>query len=159
MLAPYVSLFLFLSLAWWVLSGMPQPLMLALGLLSVFLTLLISFRLRLVDWESHPVHLLNRLPGFWLRLFTRIVLANIDVLLRILGLRAIDPAVLKLPLPYRKDLSKAAYANAITLTPGTASIELTQRYLRVHALSASHSKELVQGQIARLVGNLNRESE
>ncbi|MDF2179839.1 Na+/H+ antiporter subunit E [Aliiglaciecola sp. CAU 1673] len=158
LISRYVGLAVVLLLLWWLLSGHHSVLMLSLGLLSVCLTLLLVHRMGLAFAEGpqHISHarLLYRLPLFWTKLFWLIVLSNLDMLLRLMGIRRLSPQTLTLELPFRSQLCKAIYANAITLTPGTASLELSEECLVVHYLSVEHSQALQAGHLAILVSRL-----
>jgi multicomponent Na+:H+ antiporter subunit E len=48
--------------------------------------------------------------------------------------RAIDPAVIKVRTNARTDLGKTLFANAITLTPGTVTVDVDGDRVVVHAL-------------------------
>jgi multicomponent Na+:H+ antiporter subunit E len=69
-------------------------------------------------------------------LIIEIVKANIDVAKIVLSKNMdIQPHFFKVPLHIKKDLNKVIYANAITLTPGTLSVDIEQDYILVHALT------------------------
>jgi multicomponent Na+:H+ antiporter subunit E len=69
-------------------------------------------------------------------LVIEIVKANIDVAKIVLSKNMdIQPHFFKVPLHIKKDLNKVIYANAITLTPGTLSVDIEQDYILVHALT------------------------
>jgi multicomponent Na+:H+ antiporter subunit E len=70
------------------------------------------------------------------RLTIEIVKANIDVAKIVLSKNMdIQPHFFKVPLHIHKDLNKVIYANAITLTPGTLSVDIKDDYILVHALT------------------------
>lgn len=70
------------------------------------------------------------------RLTIEIVKANIDVAKIVLSKKMdIQPHFFKVPLHIHKDLNKVIYANAITLTPGTLSVDIEDDYILVHALT------------------------
>ena len=70
------------------------------------------------------------------RLVIEIVKANIDVARIVLSKNMdIQPHFFKVPLHIKKDLNKVIYANAITLTPGTLSVDIDEQFLLVHALT------------------------
>lgn len=144
-----VLLFVF----WLLLSGHTAFLLIALGLASVLLTLFLAKRMDIIDHESYPLHLSKKFPAFFIYLFKEIILANIDVVKRILtfGKPAISPQLVKLPLPQKSDLGRVIYANAITLTPGTVSVELSKDEITVHALSKDGADELASGAMAKTI--------
>ena len=144
-----VVLFLF----WLILSGHFEPLLLGLGLASVALTVYLARRMNVIDHESYPLHLTSRFPTFIVYLFREIVNANIDVIKRIMTFngKSISPQWFEVPLPHNTDLGRVIYANSITLTPGTVSVELSQDKITVHALTREAAEELANGIMAQRV--------
>lgn len=138
---------------WLLLSGHFTPLMLGLGLASILLTVILSRRMTLIDHESYPLHLSSKLPAFLLFIMREIVKANIDVIKRIMTFKrsSISPQLIELDVPLKSDLGRAIYANAITLTPGTVSVDLTQDKILVHALSKDAAEDLASGEMAKSI--------
>lgn len=71
----------------------------------------------------------------------------------------ISPRIVFFRTRLRSDLGRAALANAITLTPGTITLELDGDHLVVHWLNATtgHSKaagEAVKGRLERWIGRV-----
>ncbi len=149
-----ISLTLGLFGLWLLLSAHFEPLLLGLGLVSTALTVYLALRMEVIDHESHPLHLTVSLLRFWTYLSWQIVLANLDVALRVLGFKPISPTVVSLPLPLKTDLGRVIYANALTLTPGTASLEVTTDYVVVHALTCEGADDLRAGHTASLVPDI-----
>lgn len=146
-----VSLGIFLFALWLLLSSHFEPLMVSFGVISVLFTLYMARRMDVVDQESHPVHLTFRLFKFWFILGHKIFVANIDVTLRVLGLRPVNPQLIRLKLDQDSDLGKVIYANSITLTPGSASIHIENDELFVHTISREGAEELLRGDMAKLI--------
>jgi len=72
--------------------------------------------------------------GFWL--IIQILKSNIDVCKRILDPKLpINPQLVVVKSTQSSNLAKVIYANSITLTPGTISIDLDQSDIEVHSLS------------------------
>jgi multicomponent Na+:H+ antiporter subunit E len=125
--------------------------MLGFGVASVLFTLIMAKRMNLVDHESVPIHMVASLVKFWLKLGVKILISNIDVTLRILGVKPINPQLIKIPLPKSDDLSTAMYANAITLTPGSASLHMEDGYLYVHTISREGAEQLLAGDMIEII--------
>ncbi|VAW82815.1 Na(+) H(+) antiporter subunit E [hydrothermal vent metagenome] len=144
-----VLLFVF----WLSLSGRFEPLLLMLGLASVALTVFLAKRMNVIDHESYPLHLSSQFPVFFVYILREIVKANIDVIKRIVNLRGkpISPQLIELPVPQKTDLGRVIYANAITLTPGTVSVELTKDTVTVHALTKEAAADLSRGSMAKAI--------
>lgn len=91
--------------------------------------------------EEHQASIYSR-KGFLLfiryiyYLIIEIIKANIDVAKIVLSKEMnIQPHFFKVPLHLKKDLNKVIYANAITLTPGTLSVDIQDDYILIHALT------------------------
>lgn len=145
------SLSLFLLALWLLLSGHYDFLLISMGVASVAFTMYMSHRMKIIDSEGHPVHISGKLFKFWFILAGKIFASNIDVAMRILGIKPINPQLIKLKLDQDSDLSKVIYANAITLTPGSASLHIEDGYLFVHTISKEGADELLNGDMAKLI--------
>jgi multicomponent Na+:H+ antiporter subunit E len=139
-------------LFWFMLSGHTEALLIVLGILSTLLSVYLSKRMNIIDHESYPFHLSLRLLRYYIFLGKEIIKANIDVIKRIIipG-QSISPQVITLPASKKTDLSKVIYANSITLTPGTVTLELSGDEIKVHALSKEGAEDLQSGEMARAV--------
>lgn len=134
------------------LSGHTESLLIVLGVFSSLLSVYLSHRMKVIDHESYPFHLSTRLLRYYPYLAKEIIMANIDVIKRILKPgNSISPQVITLPTSKRTDLSKVIYANSITLTPGTVILELSGDEITVHALSKEGAEDLQSGQKAQAV--------
>lgn len=144
-----VLLFVF----WLLLSGHFNPLLLGLGVASVLLTLFLMKRMDVIDHESYPVHLFSKFPVYLVYIFREIINANIDVIKRILtpGNLSISPQLVEIPLPQKTSMGRAIYANSITLTPGTVSVEITDEKIIVHALTKEAADDLSTGRMAKTI--------
>lgn len=137
---------------WFMLSGHTATLLIVLGILSTLLSIYLSRRMNIIDHESYPFHISMRLIRYYVYLGKEIILSNLDVVKRILKPgQSISPALVTLPVVKRTDLSKVIYANSITLTPGTVTINLDDDGLLIHALSKEGADALEQGSMAKAV--------
>ena len=132
-----ISLGAALTVLWMLLSGMFEPLLLGLGVVSVLLTVWIAHRMDVVDHEGHPIHLGIRAPTYFLWLALEIVKSNWDVAKIILSPKMnIQPQIFKTKGLQQSDVGLTTYANSITLTPGTVTITMEDDGLfEVHALT------------------------
>ncbi|HJO05275.1 MAG TPA: Na+/H+ antiporter subunit E [Acidobacteriota bacterium] len=133
-----------------------EPLLLAMGVVSTALVLLIARRMNVVDAEGAPVEFVNirvLLYTPWLAL--EIVKANIDVVRRILHPRLpISPVVIEVAAGQRSEVGQVVYANSITLTPGTVSVLVDAATITVHALSREAAAGVETGEMDRRVTQL-----
>ena len=147
-----VSLTLTLFILWLLLSGHYNVLLISLGLISSLLTVVLALRMDVIDHESHPLHLRRQLPRFWIFLSREVVLANLDVVRRILTPgKSFSPQLRQLPLPLKTAVGQVIYANSITLTPGTVTVQLNTDSIRVHALSREAVEDLQSGRMAQAI--------
>lgn len=147
-----ISLGVLLFLLWLGLSGQLSVLMLSLGLASTLVVVYIAHRMDVIDREKYPTHLTILLLRFWLFLSREVIIANIDVLKRIFSPgKNISPQLFELRQTHKTVLSRVIYANAITMTPGTVSVNLNKETITVHSLSIEAAKDLYSGRMANAV--------
>jgi len=147
-----VSLTLTLFILWLLLSGHYNVLLISLGLISSLLTVVLALRMDVIDHESHPLHLRRQLPRFLVFLSREIVLANLDVVRRILTPgKSFSPQLRQLPLPQKTAVGQVIYANSITLTPGTVTVQLGTDSILIHALSREAADDLQTGRMAQAI--------
>lgn len=153
-----VSLTLLLSVFWLINSGMFYPLLLGLGALSVGLTVWLMRRVGVIDGASYPVIMLSpRLPGYLFWLTGEIIKANLDVVRYIWSpRRTISPTVVHVQASQKTDAAIALYANSITMTPGTVTLNIKDNIFEVHALTQSGAEELLAGEMNNRVRRLEK---
>jgi multicomponent Na+:H+ antiporter subunit E len=151
-----LRLSLTLGLVWLLLSGYFHNLMLFFGLCSVVIVVIINKRMYEVDGDNYTMHLTVDVLKYMVQLWQRILVSNIDVTLRILGFKRTQSQFVKLPLRFKDDFSKVLYANAITLTPGSASITMTEDTLLVHTISNSGAKDLLDGDMEGIIPKIEK---
>lgn len=135
-----IALFFALAATWWVLSGYTKPLLLTLGAISLALVLIITARMKMFDRETAPYMTVPQALTYFIWLFIEIIKANIAVIRAVLSpdLR-VTPTMTRVPVPNKSDLAKTMFANSITLTPGTVSVDLKDDHILVHALLSEMS--------------------
>lgn len=117
---------------WLVLSSHPTPLHLAQGVLSAALVAALNRDLGVV---SASVRCCPRFLAYIPWLLKEIVVANIQVARIVLDPRLpIDPGLVRVPTRLRSALGVTTFANSITLTPGTVTLDVEGEALVVHAL-------------------------
>tara|TARA_Y100001936_G_C16052807_1_gene658961 strand:- start:954 stop:1427 length:474 start_codon:yes stop_codon:yes gene_type:complete len=150
-----VSLGLILFATWLLMSGVYIPFILLLGVFSCAVVVLIAMRMDVIDHEAVPLHITFRSLLYWPWLLWEIVKANIDVTKRVLGLAPISPTMTRLQATQKTDLGLVIFANSITLTPGTISIDVEENgEILVHAISREGAKGFADGEMDRRVTEL-----
>ena len=142
-----ISITITLAVLWFLLSGYTTPLLLGLGTASTLFVLYLSVRMDVLDEEGLPVRVhLWALVNYTVWLIDEIIKANIDVTRHVMARKLrLDPVVVRLPAKQSTVIGRVIYANSITLTPGTVSIELSEDNVDVHALSWEAANELAEG--------------
>lgn len=157
------SLFVVLMMFWLVLSGKynlghgTDRYLTACGALACVLVVGYCRRHKLLDEEGHPVHLALRGLAYIPWLFWQIVLSNWDVMKRVWNpRRPISPTLVKVPYGTRTEIGTVIYANSITLTPGTVTINVDtdKREFLVHCLTEGAGEDLLKGGMDRRVQQL-----
>lgn len=137
---------------WLLLSGHYVPLLIGLGLASSFAVVLIARRMDVIDHESQPLHVTWRALSYFPWLLIEIVKSAIDVSRAILSPRlALRRRLLEVPADQGHDLGRVIYANSITLTPGTVTIDTEGATLIVHCLTETAAAGLASGDMGRRV--------
>jgi len=158
MIIKALLLFIFYFVIWLLLSGHYDPLLLTLGVLSCITCLYVTWKAKFIDEEGLPLHLLIRLPIYTLWLFKEIIKANIDTA-KIIIINNPDPQNFRVKSSQKTEAGKVAYANSITLTPGTVTTVLDGDILEVHALSSDMADDVKSGamdkKVSWLEGNKN----
>jgi multicomponent Na+:H+ antiporter subunit E len=148
-----IGLGVVLSSLWLLLSGLfDNLLILSLGLASVLFVLYIAHRMDVIDHEGHPVHLGWRAITYWPWLMWEIVKANIDVAKIIISPKMeIQPHFFEVDASQTTELGHVIYANSITLTPGTVTVDVEDGVLRVHALTKEAADGVKSGEMDQKV--------
>jgi multicomponent Na+:H+ antiporter subunit E len=154
-----ISLAAVLFVFWLLLSGYFTPFLLAAGIGSVVAVLALSQRMGVLDREGHPIHLGGRALAYWAWLAWEMAKAAWDVTKLILGPRdRISPTLVRVRPTQASELGQVIYANSITLTPGTISLELEDGAILVHALTREAADGLAGGDMDRRVTRLEHRS-
>jgi len=132
----YVAgLFITLVVFWFAMSGMTKPLIMAFGGISVVISFVLALRLNVIDGESSPYFRIYAFLAYWAWLLVEIAKANWRVIRACLKADLdINPALVRVKTVCRSNLAKTTFANSITLTPGTVTVEIEGDRMLVHAL-------------------------
>ena len=133
----------FLIILWLLMSGVYNPMILFFGFLSVILTMFFMSRMNEKDGHTTEVNL-----GFFtsfkyvIWLIKEIVKSNITVVKVLLSNEiSISQKFIKVPFSQRTELGQVVFANSITLTPGTVTVETEEDHFIVHTLNFEKSTD------------------
>lgn len=141
---------LVLAVTWLLWSGIYEPLFLALGALSCVMVVVLARRTGFFDQEVYSLGLGPRWPSYWAWLLKEIVKTNFQVA-RIILRRdlAVSPTIVTVDASDLTPVCQATLANAITLTPGTLTLDIEDGVIEVHCLTAEVAGELGDGEMLR----------
>ncbi|MDE2791820.1 MAG: Na+/H+ antiporter subunit E [Paracoccaceae bacterium] len=144
-----------LALLWLLMSGIYKPLVVGLGALSVALVLFVTRRMDAIDGDRprlafRPLATL----GYLTWLLVEIAKANWAVSRLILSrTMPIRQMILDVPGSQATDLGRTLFANSITLTPGTISVETVEgeNVIQVHAVAYDEGDHEALAEMGRRV--------
>jgi multicomponent Na+:H+ antiporter subunit E len=137
---------------WLLLSGHFDPLLLSFGVASTIGVVLIALRMEVVDHEAVPLQVRFGFLGYLVWLAAEIAKSNIAVARIILNPKLpISPQMIRVKMSQKSDLGRVTYANSITLTPGTVSVEVEGDEILVHAITREMGEALAEGDMDRRV--------
>ncbi len=153
-----VSTFLALFAFWLLLSGFFTAFLMVAGAVTALAVVLFSRRMDIVDHEGHPVQLAPRaLLVYWPWLVKEIVKSAWQVSTIILQPSLpISPTLVRVRTTQKTDVGRTTFANSITLTPGTISVEVGRDEILVHALTRGSAEVLAKGEMDRRVTEFER---
>jgi len=147
-LSVIVTLFAF----WLVMSGYFTAFLLSMGLLSAIAITAFGHRMDVVDHEGHPMHLTPSAFTYWPWLVKEIIKSAWDVSKVILSPKMpISPTLVRVKMSQKSNVGQVAYANSITLTPGTISVVVEGDEILVHALTRDGAQGVADGDMDRRV--------
>ena len=123
--------------------------------LSCAAVVAIVAHLGILDDEAVPIQLAPRHLFYVPWLAKEIVLSNLSVAKVILTPSLpIHPRILQVRASQKSDVAQVIYANSITLTPGTVTLDVRDGQFLVHALTTDSAEGLLSGEMDRRVSAL-----
>lgn len=145
-------LFLALFLTWLVLSGFFSVFFIISGILSCVVAILISRALGVLPCDTCRLLYRWRAIAYIFWLIKEIVKSSWDVSWRMWQLKpGISPQIAWIPTTQRDDVGLMAFANSITLTPGTVTVMVEKDRILIHALYKEGVVGLQEGDMDRRV--------
>lgn len=136
-----IILALVMGATWLSLSGYFTNMLLTLGVISILFVLWMCSRMAILDKETAPYLSLPLMIPYFFWLFKEIVKANVAVVKAVLSPELeVSPTMTKIPYASDADVARTMFANSITLTPGTVSVNMEDDHILVHALLKEMSK-------------------
>ena len=143
---------------WLVLSGHYTVTLMVIGLVCSVGVVALASRMAVLDKEGHPIYLLGRALWYWPWLIWEIIKAGVDVSKIILSPSLpISPTLINVRASQKSAVGLVTYANSITLTPGTVSVELEDNEITVHAITRAGAHDVAEGRMDRVVSRFEGE--
>jgi multicomponent Na+:H+ antiporter subunit E len=118
--------------------------LLSKGLLVSLIVTFLTYEMFVPSRGKKVLLKLRRFIGYIIWELYQIILATIDVSYRVFGILPVDPRIIEFDTTLRSDFALVTFANSITLTPGTITIDVEPergRYL-VHAIAKEPADSL-----------------
>jgi multicomponent Na+:H+ antiporter subunit E len=140
---------------WLVFSGIFDAYHMTLGAICSALVALVSHDLLFKDISGgeklkQAWRLILYLP--WL--IYQVILANLHVVRMVLQPSKIHPQIIEIDAKLKSEISKVTFANSITLTPGTITMDIDGNKFYVHALSQKVADDLLTGEMEDRVAHV-----
>ena len=143
-----------LALLWIALSGYFTVLQLSLGVFSCIFVIWLTIRLDLLPEESRRISLF-RLAAYLIWLVKEIIFSNLRIARIVLSPRPqLHRRVVHSKVKQHTTLGVAIYANSITLTPGTVTLDAEEDDLSVHVLTRRCADDLLSDEMNRRVAGI-----
>jgi multicomponent Na+:H+ antiporter subunit E len=155
-----IVLFILIFIFWVILSFKISLTIAIIGLFVSSLIVLFNYDLVFNSAEISKVsfmYLKNLIVLFFVLIFN-IAKSNIEVAKIVLSKKMpIDPGFVTIKNPLKKELNQALFANAITLTPGTLTVDMTDEEIVVHGLVKKHVEDLDNSSLEKAFIALEKE--
>ena len=121
---------------WFLLSGyFTKATLVAFGAFTVAVTLWFAERAEVVDREGVPTSVFPRILPYMSWLLLEIGKANVAVAQEVIKRdMKLAPKLYRVPATQKSDLTRTIFANSVTLTPGTVTVDVREDALLIHAL-------------------------
>ena len=146
---------LMLAVAWWLWSAHTETLIIIFGVFSVGLVLFFFQRMDREAGDGYEYRLGLRPLFYFPYIIWEIIKSNIYVCKIIVSPKMkISPKMFYTTASQKTEIGQAIYANSITLTPGTITLDVRDDQFLVHALTQETADGVLSGDMDRRVTKL-----
>jgi multicomponent Na+:H+ antiporter subunit E len=152
-----ILLIILLLTFWMIIASSISWIDLAFGFFASLLIVLYSYDMVFTVDDSTPLKpkTLKALFVLIVTLLWEIIIANFHVAKIVLSKKMpIDPGFASIRNPLKKDLNQALYGNAITMTPGTLTVDMKKDEIIVHGLEMHLIQNIEGSRLEKVFMNL-----
>lgn len=146
------TLFIMLSVFWVIISLRIDLIQALIGFMASALIVFYCYDMVFTSGEATKLTV-RSLMAFFVLAFVFVkamIVANLGVAKIVLSRKMdLDSGFHRVRQPLKKDLNKAFYGNAITLTPGTLAVDIENDWIVVHALRPAYAGTLEDGVVEK----------
>ena len=148
----------FLVVLWLLMSGLYKTLILVFGLSSVLLVMFFMNRMNEKDGYEVEINLkVIETFKYAVWLIFEVAKCNLAVVKLLLARKVqIAQEFVEIPVSIKSDLAQVIFANSITLTPGTVTVETEDNHLVVHVLNLDNNTESELVNMGQTVNRLEK---
>ncbi|MGY9013770.1 MAG: Na+/H+ antiporter subunit E [Rhodospirillales bacterium] len=141
-----ISMAIVMIIFWLTLSGNYTAFLITAGVISSVIIALLAYRMNIADREGHPIHLGLSALTYWPWLIWQIIFSALNVTRIIVSPSLpISPTLTRVKMSQKSDVGRVTFANSITLTPGTISVDIEGDEILVHAITSDNATDLEAG--------------
>lgn len=154
-----ISVFALLFFLWILLSGRFETKFLVEGVLTCLALSVLTTPMLFMNYNGKTYFVLGVNPikflFYLLWLFKEIIKSSWDVSITVLNYNRANPEIVTFFCPFKNPVAIAVLTNSIILTPGTVTIDVSDRNeFTVHVLTSAAAEDLLQGGMLHRVGRL-----
>ncbi len=138
---------------WLLMSGVYEPLTIGFGAISSIIAIYVGKRMNAIDRHPLEIHInFAKMATYFGWLMVEIAKSNWEVTKLIVAPKMrLRQNMFEVPYVQKSDLGQTIFANSITLTPGTITVEVEPGHFLVHALAYSEDDHEALADMGRRV--------
>lgn len=138
---------------WLLMSGVYEPLTIGFGAISSIIAIYVGKRMNAIDRHPLEIHInFAKMAAYFGWLMVEIAKSNWEVTKLIVAPKMrLRQNMFEVPYVQKSDLGQTIFANSITLTPGTITVEVEPGHFLVHALAYSEDDHEALADMGRRV--------
>jgi multicomponent Na+:H+ antiporter subunit E len=152
-----IVLCILLLVFWIILASTLDWIEVVVGFFASLMIVIYSYEMIFSDDEANKVRpkMIKSLFILIVVLLKEIVVANFHVAKIVLSRKMpIQPGFVEIKQPLKKSLNQALFGNAITLTPGTLTVDMSDEIIIIHGLNVDEAKNISGSSLEKVFINV-----